>query len=195
MTKRLSRLRLLLALPMALVAALLLSGQAFAIIYTHQTGTIGAWSWTDTSTTPWVVCNYGPTLDNNHYFMTKIVVQPPAVYSVAAAPQQVSWQFQIQRKYYPSGTWKVVDSSAVQKGTAHATVAAGFTQLKLKHNGHQANGDTNWTVRIQILVKWYKPNGSVAGTLLFRPSYYTITTPDFTGTGGQHWCQEIETSG
>ena len=191
---------LLAALPVALLAAVLMAGSADAIIYTHQTGLVGHWSFDETSSAPLVTCNYGPTIDANHYFMTKIKVLPPTVYaadrnSAKVDTRQVSWQFQIQRKYYPTGHWVVVDSSAVQKGTAKDNLAAPFTALTLKHNGHQAVLDTNWTVRIQVLIKWYKPSGPVEGSILFRPSYYTYSTPDFTGVSSQHWCQEVETSG
>jgi hypothetical protein len=186
-----------------LVAASLvvsIAGSASAIIYTHQTGLVGPWSFDETSSAPLVTCNYGPTIDANHYFMTNITVLPPTVYaadrnSAKVDTRHVSWKFQIQRKYYPTGTWKVVASSAVQKATAKDNLAAPFTALTLNHDGHVAGLDTNWTVRIQVLIKWYKPNGSVEGTILFRPSYYTYTTPDFTGVSNQHWCQEVTTSG
>ena len=48
---------------------------------------------------------------------------------------------------------------------------------------------------MQVLIKWYKPQRTSKGTVLFRPSYYTYTSPDFTGTGSQPYCQEVETSG
>ena len=185
---------------MALLAAMLMAGSANALIYTHQTGMVGPWSFDDSSGSPSVTCKYGPTIDDNHYFMTNIKVLPPSVYAAdrhshTVDTRKVSWQFQIQRKQYPDGTWSVVASSAVQKGTATENQEAPFSALKIQHNGHQAGMDTNWTVRIQVLIKWYKPNGSVEGTILFRPSYYTVSTPDFSNTSGQHWCQEITTSG
>ena len=190
----------LFALPLALIAALLLSGQAAAIIYTHTTGEVGHWSFDDNSTTPGVTCNYGPTSDDNHYFMTNIKVIAPTVFAADRDPskvdtRKVSWQFQIQRKLYPDGKWKVIASSAVQKGTAKDNQAAPFTALTLNHDGHHAALDTDWLVRVQVLIKWYKPNGAVEGTVLFRPSYYTVKTPDFSGVSSQHWCQEVETSG
>ncbi len=201
MTKRLHRPRgAVLALPIALLMALLMSSQASAIIYTHSTGLVGPWSFNDTYDAPNVTCKYGPTSDNNHYFMTKIKVLPPTVYaadrdSAKVDTRQVSWQFKIQRKLYPTGKWKVVASSAVQHATAKDNHAAAFSALTLKHDGHKGGLTSALVVRIQVLIKWYKPNGSVEGKVLFRPSYYTFTTPDFSSTSSQHWCQEVATSG
>jgi len=199
MTKLLRRFRPFLALPVALMAALLLSGQASAFIYTHQTGLVGPWSWDDNSTTPGVVCNYGPTPDNNAYYMKNLVVQPPTVKAAdrnsgKVDTRKVSWRFQLQRKLLPAGTWKVVAASALQTATAKDNAAAPFTALKLKHKV-SVTSSTDEIVRIQVLITWYKPSGGVEGTILFRPSYYQIKTPDFTVTSGEPYCQERQTNG
>src|SRR4051794_33385346 len=115
--------RVFLALPLALAAAMLLSGQAAAIIYQHQTGLIGPWSWNDSSTTPSVTCKYGASSDGNAYPIRKLIVQPPTAYAAdrdsgKIDKRTISWQFQIQQKLYPNGTWKVIASSAVQKAVA-----------------------------------------------------------------------------
>jgi hypothetical protein len=191
--------RTLFALPIALLAALLLSGQASAIIYTHQTGLVGPWSFNDNSTTPGVTCKYAATTDGNHYSMTKITVQPPTVFAAdrnsgKVDSRKVSWQFQIQRKQIPDGTWKVVGGSAVQHATAKDNAAAPFTKLALSHHPKVAN-DPSWVVRVQVLIKWYKPTGGVEGSVLFRPSYYRLMSPNFNSTGSQPYCQEVETNG
>ena len=161
---------------------------------------VGPWSFDDQSLAPSVICSYGATIDNNHYFMTKIKVGPPMVYAADRDPskvdtRRVSWQFQIQRKHQPDGHGSSWTVQPCKRGRPRKTPRRSFTALTLKHNGHQAGSDTEWTVRIQVLIKWYKPSGAVEGTVLFRPSYYSFKSPDFTGTSSQHWCQEIETSG
>jgi hypothetical protein len=200
MTQRLHRPRAaLFAFPVALLLALLLSGQASAILYTHQTGLVGPWMWSDSSVTPGVLCKYAATTDGNHYSMTKIVVQPPTVEaadrnSSKIDKRTVSWQFQLQRKLVPDGTWKVIASSAKQTGTATENTSPLFTAITLKHVPKEVNNPA-WIVRVQVLIKWYKPTGGVEGTILFRPSYYRITSPDFTLVGSQPYCQEVETNG
>ena len=188
------------ALPVALLAAVLVAGSAQATSGIHQTGLVGPWSFAESGSVPLVTCNYGPTTDANHYFMTKITVVPPTVFaadrnSAKVDTRHVTWQFQVQRKHSPNGHWAVVGSSAIQGGTAKDNLAAPFTALSLKHNGHHAGLDTNWLVRIRVVIKWYKPSGAVEGTILFRPSYFWITTPDFSGVGSQPYCQEVATSG
>ena len=188
------------ALPVALLAAVLVAGPANATTFVKQTGLVGPWSFAETSSVPLVTCNYGPTTDANHYFMTKITVIPPTVYaadrnSAKVDTRHVSWQFQIQRKHDPDGHWVVVGRSAIQRGTAKDNLAAPFTALSLKHNGHHAGLDTAWILRIQVLIKWYKPSGPVEGTVLFRPDYFWITTPDFSGVSSEPYCQEVATSG
>jgi hypothetical protein len=201
MTNRLRRPRTaMFALPLALLFALLLSGQASAMIYTHQTGLVGPWSWNDTFDAPGVLCKYAASPDANHYAMRKIVVQPPTVKAAdrnsgKIDKRAVSWQFQIQRKLSPDGTWKVVATSATQKATATENAAAPFTAITLKHFVANTTMYSEWIVRIQVLIKWYKPAGGVEGSILFRPSYYRYSTPDFSGSGSQPYCNEVATSG
>lgn len=201
MTNRLRRPRTaMFALPIALLFSLLLSGQTSAMIYQHQTGLVGPWSWNDSSVSPSALCKYADAPDNNHYSMRKIVVQPPTVKaadrnSSKVDKRVVSWQFQIQRKLYPDGTWKVVATSATQKATATETTAAPFTALTVKHVVPQTTQNSELIVRIQVLIKWYKPAGGVEGSILFRPTYYEYVTPDFSGVGSQPYCNEVATSG
>lgn len=200
MTQRLHRPRAaLFAFPVALLLALLLSGQVSAIIYTHQTGLVGPWIWSDSSVAPGVLCKYAATTDANHYPMTKIVVQAPTVQaadrnSSKIDKRTVSWQFQLQRKLVPDGTWKVIANSSKQTGVATENTPAPFTAITLKHSPKEMN-NPSWIVRVQVLIKWYKPAGGVEGTILFRPSYYRNTTPDFTFVGSQPYCQEVDTNG
>ena len=123
MTKLLRRFRPFLALPVALMAALLLSGQASAFIYTHTTGMVGPWSFADTTDAHRVICNYGPQEAPDYFYMTKTKVLPPTVFAAdrdsgKVDRRAVSWQFQIQRKLLPDGKWKIVGSSAVQRAVA-----------------------------------------------------------------------------
>ena len=190
----------LLSLPLAVLLALVMSGQAAAVSYTHHTGTVGQWTFDETFDNPLVLCKYGPTSDGNHYSMTRIKVAPPMVYAVDSNPAKedkgtVSWQFQVQRKYYSASRWKTVASSAVQKRSALDDAAALFSTLTVKRNGHEAKDDPSWLMRVQVIVKWYKPGGAVEGTVTFRPSYYRFSTPDFSSTSSEQWCQEVVTNG
>ena len=188
------------ALPIALVFVILAASPVAAIQSVKTTGAVGHWSFNESFGAPFVLCSYGPTTDGNHYSMTKIKVQPPPVFAAdrnsgKVDSRTVSWQFQIQRKNVSFGKWKVVASSKVQRATAKDNAAAPFTALSLKHSGKPAANDSSWIVRVQVLIKWYKPSGSVEGTVFFRPTYYTFSTPDFSATSSQQWCQEVETNG
>ena len=188
------------ALPVALVFALLAASPVAAIGSVKTTGAVGHWSFNESFGAPLVLCSYGATTDGNHYSMTKIKVQPPTVLaadrnSAKVDTRTVSWQFQIQRKNIAHGKWKVVASSKVQKATAKDNAAAPFTALTLKHSGKPAANDTSWIVRVKVLIKWYTPGGSVEGSVSFNPSYYTVTTPDFSFTSSQTFCQEVVTNG
>jgi len=193
-------LRTLAFVPAALVFAILAASPVAAISAVKTTGAVGHWSFNESFGVPFVLCSYGPTSDSNHYSMTKITVQPPTVFAAdrnsgKVDTRTVSWQFQIQRKNVSFGKWKIVASSKVQRATAKDNAAAPFTALTLKHSGKPAANDPSWTVRVQVLIKWYKPGGSVEGTVFFRSSYYTFTTPDFSATSSQPWCQEVVTNG
>jgi len=187
------------ALPVALVFVILAASPVAAIQSVKTTGAVGHWSFNESFGAPLVLCSYGATTDGNHYSMTRINVQPPTVFAADRTAKvdkrTVSWQFQIQRKNVSFGKWKVVASSKVQRATAKDNAAAPFTALTLKHSGKPAANDSSWAVRVQVLIKWYKPGGSVEGTVSFKPSYYAFTTPDFSATSSQPWCQEVVTNG
>jgi hypothetical protein len=193
--------RVLIALTAALVLAIASAGSASATIYQHQTGIIGPWSWNDTSASPGVLCKYGQSADNNHYPMTKIVVQPPTVYAAdrnsnKIEKRTISWRFQLQRKLLPDGKWKTLaKASGVQKATATENSPASFSPITLKHVPKNASAD-GWIVRVQVLIKWIVPGtGAVEGTMLFRPSYYHAVSPGFDFVGSRPYCGEVQTTG
>lgn len=201
MTKLLRRFRPFLALPVALMAALLLSGQASAFIYTHTTGMVGPWSFADTTDAHRVICNYGPQEAPDYFYMTKTKVLPPTVFAAdrdsgKVDRRAVSWQFQIQRKLLPDGKWKIVGSSAVQRAVAKDNQAAAFTPLVIKHNAHNDGGTPDYQMRVQVTIKWYKPSGAVEGSVFFRPSYYYHVAEGYpTFVGSNPFCSEVITAG
>jgi hypothetical protein len=133
--------------------------------------------------------------------MRKLVVQPPTVKAADRDSNKIdrrtiSWQFQLQRKLYPDGTWKVIASSAVQKALATENSAASFSPLTLKHQPKSPPYGDGWIVRVQVLIKWIKPSrGAVEGTILFRPSFYHDVSPGFDFVGGNPYCSEVQTTG
>ena len=90
---------------------------------------------------------------------------------------------------------EIVAGSTVQTATAKDNAPAPFTKLVLKHHPKDRE-NPSWLVRVQVLIKWYKPSGGVEGTILFRPSWYYHACVDYTNfVGGQPYCQEVDTNG
>lgn len=185
------------ALPFALALMLSASTPVAAVESVKQTGSVGNWSFAESSSTPRTTCSYGPEAPPDDSFTTQIKVKPPTVFAADRTSgkvnkRKVSWQVQLQHEPSGGGSWVNGTTSSVQRATAYDNKQAPFTALTIKHDGHK---DPNDALRIKVTIKWYAPNGSVEGKIVFNPTYYREVTPFGTATGGEPWCEADQTAG
>jgi hypothetical protein len=163
----------------------------------------------DTTTTPAGTCKYGNFQYANWSYIQWMQVRAPHVFaadrdSAKRDHRVVTWQWQLQRHAFvdptPATGWKTVATSKRQRATAYEDAQAPFTAMRVYFDGkaHAPAPPTfsSALLRALVVVKWYRPDGSVEATVKLVPDYYrlkTVFAPDF--TGGQPWCGLIATSG
>lgn len=202
--------RISLALVASLALAVTFAGSASAYTLVSQNGTVGTWSFADGSTveTAPVHCSYGPNVYSNWVYFKKMTVQPPTAKAFNRTAkrdhQYVSWQFTIQKKKIDTPTvhhWVTLKSSALQKKLAYDNQKAAFTPLIVKFNAELKDPEHNFisfAYRALVTIKWYRADGTVAGRVKLRPTYYSNSSSDnyITPFVASHpWCSAIATTG
>ena len=179
------RLRTL-GLPASTAALALALVTSPAVAYSvSETGLVGEYSYSEGPDTPFATCGYAGPLwrDTNWIWFNWMRVTPPEVRtadrnSETRDRRTVSFQLKIQRTTIGSGTWQVVKSSSIQKAPAWDDQAAALSPIKLFFTPKKTtfNGQ-NAMFRAMVLVKWFKRDGTVEGTVKMWPSYYRLNSP------------------
>lgn len=193
---------MLAAMTAALMIGAAIAGPASAYNVISQTGAVGNYSMTDSSVSPGATCAYGQEVPPNWAWLKWMKVRAPQVFAAdrnsgARDQRRVSWQFKIQRAPYDmSEPWQTTASSAVQRRIAYDNQAAAFTPMQVNYNATTSQpGSDDDLLRALVILKWYRPNGSVEGTVRLAPTYYRNKSPFGVNTGGNPWCQARVTSG
>jgi hypothetical protein len=152
-------------------------------------GTVGAWSLTDTPSSPGANVKYrwvdatGDYGSEDHWRIRRIVVQPPNVKAVAGKSQQtVGWQFTIQRVqcFEPPCYWEHRYTSPVHKATTSDAANAAFTAQSVSVRIPPEAEAGLFHYRAIVKMFWFKGDGSVQGTAKSRVRYYRPVTPGAT---------------
>jgi hypothetical protein len=193
----------LLALALALPFVLAAAGPAAGYQTVSETGMVGEIYLTDTMEMPAGTCTYGEKVYSNWAYLRWMKVRAPQVFAADRNAsrrdrKQVSWQWKLQRMRSDETTWRVIKSSAIQRGTAYEDQKAPFTAMQINYNSH--NEDLNHNAvhyvdfRALVIIKWFKGDGSLEGTVKLVPSWYR--TMSYWAAGPQaDKCARINTDG
>ena len=178
-----------------------------AVAYSmSESGLVGEYSYSEGPDTPFATCGYdGPEAPDNWIWLNWVRVTAPSVTSAdrnsaTRDRRTVSFQLKIQRAVRDSGDpWRVVKSSPIQKAPAWDDQAAALSQIKLFYTPRKTtfNGQ-NGIFRAMVVVKWLKRDGTVEGTAKMWPSYYRLSSRNFTKpypVTPDDDCSAINTSG
>lgn len=186
----------------ALVTLAVLPAAAYTVV--SDTGTHGAYTWTDTTDSQPATCFYGqPQPPFATAYLHNVKVRPPSAYAVdrtdARDHQKISWQFKVQGEEFGSGdNWVTFAQSTIHSATGYDNAPAAFSPVKIAFNS-KSNPDSNrdeFVFRTLVIVTWYKANGSVGGKVKLLPTYYRIKGPfSPPHTAGGDYCGAISTAG
>jgi hypothetical protein len=186
----------------ALVTLAVMPAAAYSVV--SDTGTHGAYAWTDTTVSQPVTCFYGqPQPPFETAYLHNVKVRPPLAYAVdrtgARDHQKISWQFKLQGEEFGSGdNWVTFAQSNVRSATGYDNTPAAFSPVKIAFNS-RSNPDPNrdeFVFRTMVIVTWYKANGSVGGKVRLLPTYYRVKGPfSPPHTAGGDYCGAISTAG
>lgn len=190
------------AVTAALMFAAAVAGPAAAYTVISESGLVGNYSLPDSAGSPGATCAYGQEVPPNWAWLKWMKVRAPQAFAAdrnsgARDQRRVSWQFKIQRAPYDmSEPWQTVATSVVQRRTAYEDQAAAFTPIQVNYNATTSQpGSENDLLRALVILKWYRPNGSVEGTVKLAPTNYRNKSPFGVNTTGNSWCQARVTSG
>ena len=196
--------RTLLAVALALPFVLVSAGPTAAYQVLVENGLHGHYGLDDTYLVPGGTCKYGEIVYSNWAYLIWMKVKAPQVFAADRNSEMrdhrvVSWQFKLQRKRYEATTWKTIKSSAIQRMTAYEDQAAPFTALTINYDAenedpsHDPNGP-NIIFRALVIIKWYKPDNSVEGTVKLIPDYYK-TKSYWNASPSSGYCTRYNTNG
>ena len=144
----------------------------------NQTGKIGAWSITDTSTDPGAIGKYHYYRSDNLGYLTRLWVNPPTMRAVAGKTNQtVGWLFMVERKICGLGgcqNWKSDYNSPEQTAVTDDAHDAAFSQATVGVSvvcGHNCY-DLGAIYRVTVKMIWHRPDGSQQGVVKDRIYWY-----------------------
>lgn len=149
-----------------------------------HTGTVGAHSLTDTSSTPGTRCDYKFSSGLGLGKLKSMTVKPPNM-SPVRTKQIVGWQFTIQRRFVGSSTgpWKQVYHSITQTTSIGGGDSGGFTSMTAPISLPANEGATGeHFYRVIVKMFWYHADSSVMGTARNRVDFYRGVM-----NTGEHW--------
>jgi hypothetical protein len=203
--------RLLTGVVSALVLAVTLAGPVAAYSVVYENGPHGDVWLTDSQTTTAGTCNYGPVVYSNWIYLVSMSVRAPHVFAADRNSdlrdhRVVTWQWKLQRGVVDDGGtavhgWTTLKSSPIQKKTAYEDQEAAFTAMSLKYDAYAKQDphhqNKRGAYRALVIVKWFKPNGSLEATVKLTPTYYKMKQPAFGYdiVGDRGYCNEFLTSG
>jgi hypothetical protein len=195
-------LRFAAGMVVAMSFALAAAGPAAAYQVISETGPHGDYWLDDSSGTPAGICTYGPVVYDNWAYLVSMRVKAPHVFAADRNSDKrdhrvVTWQWKLQRKKFDATTWKTIKSSAIQKKTAYEDAQAPFTGMTINYNSEKDDMDHNGpsvVFRALVIIKWFKPDGSVESTIKLVPSYYEDRTY-WAAPPNTDYCDRVDTNG
>lgn len=140
-----------------LVLALAGEGGALAAHEVSHTGTIGAWSITDTAGSPGVRCVYEGAAGS--WYLQKVKVPAPTIYGTSSHLRSVGYRLLLQ--YKTASGWVTSQKGPLISGPASTSTAATLTGSNIVRNpGLSPNGRK---YRVELKLIWYRANASVQG--------------------------------
>jgi hypothetical protein len=153
------------------VAALAATQPVFADTVVGQSGTVGAWSLTDTSANPGAIGKYRYYASDGFGWLTRFWVNPPHMKAVAGkSAQTVGWKFKVERKdcgFSGCNHWHATYSSPEQTAVTSDAHNASFSQATVGVTvpcGHNCE-DLASSYRITVKMIWHRGDGSVQGNV------------------------------
>lgn len=194
MSKNVTRLALI---ALSAMAALVMAQPALAYTDLGTTGTTGAHSLTDTSSSPGTGCVYKFSTGMGIWKLKHMYVQPP---NVKAAPghgmEQVAWQFTVQREIVSFGgisPWKDRYTSPKFYATTDSTHNAGFAEESVGVTvPFDFGADASANYRVLVKVFWYDKHSAVIGTDTMRDDWYQAAAPVDMVATRHHFCYDYE---
>lgn len=142
-------------------------------------GTVGQHSYTDTAARPGAIGLYKYNSSDGYGFLKRFYVNPPTMRAVAGMNHQtVGWLYNVQRRicgFSGCGNWTVTYTSPEFTAITDDTHSPAWGQDSVNVRvpcGHGCE-DAGAIYRINIKMKWHRPNGSVMGTAKHRIYYYS----------------------
>ena len=144
-----------------------------------QSGTVGAYSLNDTSTSPGVQAIYRYVSKYDTWKLGKIVVRAPNMSAVSGkTAQKVGWNFTIQRRFCDFGfctKWSDDYTSPTFTSVTNDVTNAPFADRSVGVRPGPFGYDGGYGYRAIVKMFWYRPSGSVQGTAKVRIYYYQLT--------------------
>ena len=171
-------LRRALPVAVAVVAALAISQTALGYVETNTSGTVGAHSYTDTSSHQGVICTYKPTTTAGVQKLKRIYVTAPKMKAVPGmGMEMVGFRFIVQRQitgFSGPGKWKTTYTSSIAKAATNASTNANLGEGSVDVSVPYAYGaDASATYRVLVKLFWYAKDGStVIGSASGRLEWY-----------------------
>lgn len=176
---RIRRKRFIVMVVAASLAAHLGAQPIAAYTEVRTTGTVGAHSLTDTSSSPGADCLYRYRPVHNLWQLRRINVDPPNVRAVPSqGDQHVGWRFIIQRRAFSAfsnhpGPWEKRYTSEVFMASTDSMHDAQFSPAGVRVNVPvQPGNDVVFAYRAIVKAYWYRANGTVMGTATMRVGWY-----------------------
>ena len=165
-------------LALACAAGVLTAGAIPALADTPlgHSGTVGAHSLNDSSSSPGTTCLYKYHSGNDAGNLVKMVVKPPNVRAVAGkSSQTVGWRFTVQRRVQGIGgatqwvqRFTSPEMTAVTDDSHNATFSS--ASVPVKTGPFLAGG--NYQYRVMVTTIWHRGDGSVQGKAKNRVDFY-----------------------
>jgi hypothetical protein len=181
----------------ATLATLAMSQTAFGFTETSTSGTVGAHSYSDSSSTPGIICTY-KQMSSGVQKLKRIYVKPPNMKGVPGAGQQwVGWQFSIQRQitgFSGPGKWKTTFTSDIVKTPTDSKHRANFGDASVNVTVPYAYGaDASATYRVKSKLFWYTNTSqtTITGQAAGRYDWYV----EYVGVDSikhQGYCNDYE---
>jgi len=161
------------ALPVALVGALLLIGPVAADTELGTTGQVGAHSLSDTDANGGAKCSYVTTSQGetfHNWQLRRLDVRPPRMRAISGQ-QTVGWRFIVDRSTDDEGPWTTTFRSRIQKRTTSTSSNAAFSTMGVKVNVPSTD---DFYYRIRVKMFWFTPKGGHQGTSTHSIDFYRV---------------------
>jgi hypothetical protein len=173
-------LRFVIVLVTLAVASIAAVQPAAAGTRINATGTVGAWSYTDTAARPGAIAWYRYNSEDGFGWLKRLYVNPPKMKAVSGMQHQtVGWMYNVQRKicgFGGCGHWEVTFTSEEFTAITDDSHSPGWGQDSVRVRvpcGHNC-ADAGAVYRVNVKMLWHRANGSVMGTAKHRINWYSL---------------------